>query len=130
MKRCPKCGDMKPLSDFTPDKTKASGYASRCKPCDAARSKDYYQRTNGAKAKARYRADPEKRKAQSAAARKASYAADPEGMRRKWREQWSKRERSPRRREQERARYPGDAARRAMAACPPRRSSGAVLMYR
>jgi hypothetical protein len=57
MKRCPKCGATKPLSDFTPDKSKAGGYSSWCKACVAARSKSYYHRTNGEKAKARYQAN-------------------------------------------------------------------------
>lgn len=39
---CPRCGDEKPLSEFTKDRSKASGYASRCKACDNARSKQRY----------------------------------------------------------------------------------------
>lgn len=32
-KRCPRCGETKPLEDFPPNRTKASGRHSYCRPC-------------------------------------------------------------------------------------------------
>jgi|ERR1700761_1286489 len=43
-RKCPRCGEMKPLSEFVPDRTKASGYASRCKPCDRIKCREYWAR--------------------------------------------------------------------------------------
>lgn len=105
MKRCPKCDAEKLLSEFTPDKHKASGYSSWCKPCVAARSKDYYKRTGGTKAKARYQGNRERLIAQSVAAAKARYRADPDKARQRWRDEWRKRSRTPNHRERKRASY-------------------------
>lgn len=96
VKRCPNCGEVKPLSEFTPDKWKASGYSSWCKPCIAERSRAYYKRTAGEKAKARYRADRKAWMARSNARRQERFAADPEKERQKRREQ--SRKRTPRER--------------------------------
>jgi hypothetical protein len=72
MKRCPRCKAEKPLDQFTPDASKASGYMSHCKPCVADRSREYYARTKGAAARARYQADRRERIAQSIAWRRAN----------------------------------------------------------
>lgn len=40
---CPMCEILKPVEAFVPDRTKASGYASRCRDCDNARSRAYYE---------------------------------------------------------------------------------------
>jgi len=66
-KRCPRCLTNKPLSDFAVDKSKASGRKSSCRACDNKRCREYYERTNGAAARARYQADPESRKARTRA---------------------------------------------------------------
>ena len=39
MKRCPKCGTTKPLSDFYRDQVRARGVSSTCKKCVLARKK-------------------------------------------------------------------------------------------
>jgi hypothetical protein len=38
------CGEVKDCAEFTPDRSKAGGYASKCRPCDRLRSKRYYDR--------------------------------------------------------------------------------------
>jgi len=43
VKRCPRCGQDKPLSDFYLDRSKASGLRSRCKVCDNAKARAYYE---------------------------------------------------------------------------------------
>lgn len=40
---CPVCELVLPRADFGRDASKASGYASRCKACDRARAKRYYE---------------------------------------------------------------------------------------
>jgi len=37
---CPRCGEVKPLVDFTRDRTKKSGYHGLCKRCNYLRLKD------------------------------------------------------------------------------------------
>lgn len=44
MKRCPKCGEAKPLSGFNVDNRKKSGVQSRCRPCQTADKQDYRRR--------------------------------------------------------------------------------------
>jgi hypothetical protein len=41
-KTCPKCGQMRPLSEFALDRSKASGRKSHCRDCDRAKSRAYY----------------------------------------------------------------------------------------
>jgi hypothetical protein len=41
---CCRCGEERPLDKFARDASKASGRKSHCKPCDAARCRDYYAR--------------------------------------------------------------------------------------
>jgi hypothetical protein len=44
MKRCSKCGELKPLESFYKEKTARDGYRSDCKDCFAARAKDWYSK--------------------------------------------------------------------------------------
>lgn len=51
MKSCPKCGDVKSLDAFYPDKSKATGVSSYCMDCQRARSREkYYGNLPAAKA--------------------------------------------------------------------------------
>jgi hypothetical protein len=43
LKTCPRCGDQVPLEEFARDRSKASGYASRCKACDREKARRYYE---------------------------------------------------------------------------------------
>jgi transcriptional regulator with XRE-family HTH domain len=47
-KRCTRCGDPKPLADFTRDKRRPDGRASHCKDCDAGSALDRYHARRGA----------------------------------------------------------------------------------
>ena len=49
--RCYRCGP-KLLAEFARDRSKASGYKSICKSCDAAKAGDYYA-ANGERVRAR-----------------------------------------------------------------------------
>ena len=40
--RCPTCEIEKPVEDFAVDRRKANGRATRCRPCDSAKSRAYY----------------------------------------------------------------------------------------
>jgi len=42
MKMCTDCGETKPLTEFSPNKTCRGGYVHYCKPCKAARDRAYY----------------------------------------------------------------------------------------
>lgn len=44
VKSCPRCGEEKPMSEFSPDASKSDGRASRCRPCDRERARAYYAR--------------------------------------------------------------------------------------
>jgi hypothetical protein len=41
---CYRCGEERPLEEFAKDASKASGRKGLCKPCDNAKSADYYAR--------------------------------------------------------------------------------------
>ena len=43
-KRCPRCGLVKPSSEFSPDSSKRDGLASKCKQCGAEVAKQRYYR--------------------------------------------------------------------------------------
>jgi hypothetical protein len=58
-KRCPRCGESKPLDGFYIDRSKASGRRSICKSCDLGRSRTYY-RANRERVIARVRARAQK----------------------------------------------------------------------
>lgn len=49
---CPACGKDRPRSEFVRDRSKASGYASRCKECDRAKGRVYYAQNREAKLRA------------------------------------------------------------------------------
>jgi hypothetical protein len=40
--RCYACGEDKPVGEFSPDSSKASGRSSICRACDRAKSRRYY----------------------------------------------------------------------------------------
>ncbi len=40
-KRCPRCGELKELSEFYSDKHQSNGYKSECKKCHYIRTKNY-----------------------------------------------------------------------------------------
>ncbi|MGH7660109.1 MAG: hypothetical protein ACRENA_04220, partial [Vulcanimicrobiaceae bacterium] len=47
MKKCGKCGEVKPFTEFYKASTKACGYGSYCKPCQHEHYKmRYHYRTN------------------------------------------------------------------------------------
>ena len=56
-KRCTKCGEVKPLAEFTKDKSKRDGHSPWCKVCERAA------------VAARRKANPEKRRARHLAGR-------------------------------------------------------------
>jgi len=45
MKRCQKCGEVKPLEDFYPRKSSQDGRRSDCKACEATQAHKYYKAT-------------------------------------------------------------------------------------
>ena len=47
MKRCPRCGEMKLLSEFHRNKLRRDGLQVYCKPCRAVIDHDYYERVRG-----------------------------------------------------------------------------------
>jgi len=56
-RRCPRCGEVKPIGAFYGDNSKSNGRGFICKACDLAKSRAYYQANREAKlakAKARY----------------------------------------------------------------------------
>lgn len=66
--RCTACREVKAATEFSVDRSKASGRKSRCKKCDSVRYRDYYRhRGGGAASKARYRANRDTRLAQTRA---------------------------------------------------------------
>lgn len=54
MKSCTKCKELKPLTEFSKNKTKISGYQSYCKNCEKE-----YRKTNADKRKEYYQANKE-----------------------------------------------------------------------
>ena len=72
MKRCTKCGELKPLTEFYRQKTGRGGYRADCKACLAARAKQWYRRNREhaiAQVKAWQQANPDRVKAARKAAR-------------------------------------------------------------
>jgi hypothetical protein len=55
--RCYACGEDRPVGDFSRDRSKSSGRASICRPCDALKGRRYYQ-ANRAKVLARHEPAP------------------------------------------------------------------------
>jgi hypothetical protein len=72
VKRCTKCGELKPLSAFYREKGGRDGHRGDCKACFAARAKRWYSENRElafARVKAWQRANPERVKATRKAAR-------------------------------------------------------------
>jgi len=42
VKRCPKCETVKPVTEFSPDRSRRDGRATQCRPCNAEKSRAYY----------------------------------------------------------------------------------------
>jgi len=79
VKRCGKCGDLKPLTAFYREKTGRDGYRSDCKACFAARTKQWYMRNREhaiAQVKAWQQANPERVRETRRAARPRRRAID------------------------------------------------------
>ena len=49
MRRCPGCGECKPLDDFPRNRRTASGHATYCKPCHRAKGKASRDKLGGAR---------------------------------------------------------------------------------
>ena len=47
VKRCPRCGETKPLSEFHKNKLRRDGVQVYCKPCRAVIDHGYYERVRG-----------------------------------------------------------------------------------
>jgi hypothetical protein len=47
MKRCPDCGEVKPLDEFPRNKNSKDGRHTYCKPCHNARGRETYERLHG-----------------------------------------------------------------------------------
>lgn len=54
MKKCPKCGEQKPLSEFYKNKSNKDGLQKRCKPCDIKTGQESYQKDPEKAAKKRF----------------------------------------------------------------------------
>ena len=53
MKKCPKCGEQKPLSDFHKDKNSKDGKSRLCANCATKQSKEWYRKNPNTKRNAR-----------------------------------------------------------------------------
>ena len=86
-KRCTKCGQTKPLTQYNLEKRGRDGRRAKCKECDRARSRAWYEANAEhvrAKARAWHEANPERARARN----RAWYEANPERARaraRTWR---------------------------------------------
>ena len=72
MRRCTRCGELRPLAAFYREKSGRGGYRSDCKACFAARAKQWYLNNREpviARVKAWQQANPERVKATREAAR-------------------------------------------------------------
>lgn len=93
-KRCPRCGETKPVDDFCVDRNRPGGRACWCRGCEklrgaryyrdnkakvAARQKEYRQRRGNERQRERYRTDPECRERKHALS-KAYYRANRERL--------------------------------------------------
>ncbi len=69
-KRCTQCGEHKPVSLFSPRKKNKDGLYSWCKPCTAAKTREWAAKNKEmvkTNSKARYWADPEAARARRTA---------------------------------------------------------------
>ena len=46
-RRCPRCGQTKPLTDFVRNRSKSSGYGDYCKPCHNTISRTNHEKHHG-----------------------------------------------------------------------------------
>jgi hypothetical protein len=53
MKRCPRCGETKPLSEFHTNRTRRDGVQTYCKPCRAKIDHERYERLRGTRVPSR-----------------------------------------------------------------------------
>lgn len=49
-KLCPACRRVKPITEFSRNRSKANGRAAYCRPCHAQRLREYYATDHGAEA--------------------------------------------------------------------------------
>ena len=77
VKACSKCGEVKPLEDYSPDKQNKDGRQSACKTCKAA-SQRAYRKANPEKEAARKRAYQQANKEKATATKRAWRQANPE----------------------------------------------------
>lgn len=75
LKRCYKCGEVKPLSAFSKDRSKPDGLQSRCKACYKASSKAYAE-ANRDKLAAYHRTYHEENRDKIVARKRAYFAAN------------------------------------------------------
>ncbi|ATG86518.1 HNH endonuclease [Mycobacterium phage Finemlucis] len=54
MKRCGKCGDDKPLSEFNRNRAKSDGYQSRCRSCQRSGERSHYASNESRKERLRF----------------------------------------------------------------------------
>lgn len=47
MKCCPRCGEVKPLSEFSKDRARRDGVQTMCRPCRRVYDRERYERTHG-----------------------------------------------------------------------------------
>ena len=73
MKRCPKCKQTKPLSEYHRNKSRSDGLAAQCKPCTLEYLREYHLTTKGKASRLRSR-----RKDQQKHKMKHKYGITPE----------------------------------------------------
>ncbi|WXX09704.1 HNH endonuclease [Mycobacterium phage MS810] len=60
MKRCGKCGDSKPLTEFNRNKARTDGYQHQCRPCQNGVDREFYRANPSRKSSVRGSADAAK----------------------------------------------------------------------
>lgn len=65
MKRCGKCRETKPFSEFNRNRSRSDGYQGRCRPCQKQTDKDHYHRNPGRKESVRKCAQAAREQAQA-----------------------------------------------------------------
>lgn len=69
---CPRCRELKPITDFPRNRSKPDGRGAYCKPCNAAATRDYYSTPEGKRAVR----ESQRRSLERARARYAAAVAD------------------------------------------------------
>jgi hypothetical protein len=89
MKRCNKCGEKKPLTDFYKNKSHADGLTKQCKPCCKANVRAYRKteagHANKIKSHARYKSQPHIKIREREQARERERTARLKSVREAWR---------------------------------------------